>query len=57
MVQVRLLKRCRRGRYADGATNADTWWRSLLAGAAAGETLPGPHPPARYYSCPYDPDE
>ncbi|KAI8475993.1 MAG: hypothetical protein J3K34DRAFT_453232 [Monoraphidium minutum] len=54
MVSLRLLKRCRRGHYADGATNADTWWRSLLAGAGAGEALAGRHPPADYYSSPYE---
>lgn len=54
MVQLRLLKRCRRGHYADGATNADTWWGSLLRGAAPGEALPGCHPPAAYYHSPYE---
>jgi hypothetical protein len=54
MVQITLLKSCRRGRYAAGATNADTWWPCLLAGSAAAERLPGPHPPAAYYSSPYE---
>jgi hypothetical protein len=57
MVTVRLLKLCRRGRYAAGTTNADTWWRALLAGAPPGQALPGAHPPAAYYSSPYEPED
>ena len=56
MVTVQLLKHCRRGHYADGTTNADTWWRALLRGAPGGQTLPGAHPPAAYYSSPYEGD-
>ena len=54
MIHIRLLKACRRGRYGGRATNADTFWLSLLAGAPAGEALPGPHPPAAYYSSPFE---
>jgi hypothetical protein len=32
VLAMSLLKRCRRGHYADGSTNADTYWRSLLKG-------------------------
>lgn len=57
MVTLQLLKASRRGHYAAGATNADTWWRSLLAGAPPSATLPGAHPPASYYSSRYEAED
>ena len=49
MLEIQLLKRSRRGCYANGATNADTFWFSLLAARAGRERLPLQHPPSEYY--------
>lgn len=52
VLEIVLLKRCRRGNYGDGATNADTFWRSVLATAPEGEVLALEHPPTSYYWAP-----
>lgn len=51
VLTVSLLKRCRRGHYATGTTNANTWWRSVWAAADCppGEALTQAHPPTTYY--------
>lgn len=69
VVTLTLVKASRRGRYADGETAADTWWRALLregegGGARAGgggaalavAALPllPPTPPVEYYALPDD---
>jgi len=49
VLEVVLLKRSRRGNYADGQTNADTFWKSVVKGAAERETLCLEQPPTAYY--------
>ncbi|KAG2496941.1 hypothetical protein HYH03_004947 [Edaphochlamys debaryana] len=57
VLTLQLLKRCRRGSYAPGATNADTWWRSLWADQPQGETIQRRHPPTAYYWTEYEEDD
>ena len=52
VLEIVLLKRCRRGHYGDGATNADTFWRAVLAAAPEEEVLALEHPPTSYYWAP-----
>ncbi|EFN58095.1 hypothetical protein CHLNCDRAFT_142413 [Chlorella variabilis] len=52
VLEVVMLKRCRRGNYGAGKTNADTFWRSVVQGAVPHETLPLEQPPIAYYSAP-----
>eukprot|EP00887_Chlorella_sp_A99_P001899 scaffold18.g1899.t1 len=54
VLEIVLLKRCRRGHYEAGTTNADTYWPAVLRGAAPHERLPHAAPPLAYYSCPYE---
>ena len=70
VLSLTLVKASRRGRYADGETAADTWWRALLAEGGAGEgrgalggagagalttaSLLPPNPPVEYYALPDD---
>ncbi|GLC36971.1 hypothetical protein PLESTB_000172800 [Pleodorina starrii] len=54
VLQLQLLKLCRRGHYAAGTTNADTWWRSLWAYCPPAESLQRRHPPTRYYWSEYE---
>eukprot|EP00198_Chlamydomonas_reinhardtii_P001932 XP_001691268.1 predicted protein [Chlamydomonas reinhardtii] len=56
VLTVSLLKRCRRGHYATGTTNANTWWRSVWAAADCppGEALTQAHPPTTYYWSEYE---
>ena len=49
VLEVIMLKRCRRGHYEKGKTNADTFWMSVLKSAPEGETLPLASPPLAYY--------
>lgn len=49
VLELILLKRNRRGNYADGTTNADTFWRSLLKTAPDSEVLQIKYPPSNYY--------
>ena len=55
MLQLVLLKRNRRGFYAQGCCNSDTFWWSLLAGRGAGERLPGENVPPEYYKTEWEP--
>jgi len=57
MLLIQLLKHCRRGHYANGTTNADTWWRSLLTNAPASECMAGDHPPTAYYSSAFEAED
>ncbi|KAG2496939.1 hypothetical protein HYH03_004945 [Edaphochlamys debaryana] len=57
VLTLQLLKRCRRGSYAPGATNADTWWRSLWADQPQGETIQRRHPPTACYWAEYEEDD
>lgn len=50
VVEVTLLKASRRGRYAPGTTNADTFWDRVWAKALPQDRLPSPQPPLQYYS-------
>ena len=50
VLELVLLKRCRRGHYEAGRSNADTFWRAVVRGAAQHETLPAAQPPTAYYS-------
>ena len=50
IVEVTLLKASRRGHYAPGTTNADTYWDRVWAKALPQDRLPSPRPPLRYYS-------
>jgi hypothetical protein len=54
VLEVVMLKRCRRGHYESGTTNADTFWRSILRVAAPGEALPLEQAPTAYYWAPYE---
>lgn len=49
VLEIRLLKRSRRGFYANGACNADTYWWSLFAGKVGRERIAGDFPPPAYY--------
>lgn len=49
VLEISLLKRSRRGHYEGGTTNADTYWRAVVKGAAPHETLALEHPPTEYY--------
>lgn len=57
VLHVSLLKRWRRGRYAPGTTNADTFWRSVFVGARPEDSLPPGPPPAKYYASAYEADD
>lgn len=50
IVEVTLLKASRRGHYAPGTTNADTYWDRVWARALPQDRLPSPRPPPQYYS-------
>lgn len=54
VLEITLLKRYRRGKYQDGKTNADTFWRSVFDGATDKETLQLDHPPSLYYKTEYE---
>ena len=56
-LQIQMLKRNRRGHYANGCTNADTFWRGVFASAGPEESLSASHPPACYYTSFVDPDD
>ena len=49
ILEIQLLKRNRRGQYANGCTNADTFWYALLANAKGNHRLALDQPPAEYY--------
>ena len=57
ILHFHLLKRNRRGHYANGCTNADTFWRGVFASAGPEESLTATHPPACYYTSFVDPDD
>jgi hypothetical protein len=54
VLEIALLKKNRRGHYDDGCTNADTYWRTLLAQSSAyAPTLPL-RAPSAYYDTEYE---
>lgn len=52
VISISMLKVNRRDNYADGCTNADTWWKSLTTSDPT--TLQLQYPPNEYYSTTYD---
>lgn len=50
ILEIVLLKRHRRGNYADGETNATTFWHAVTKNAAPEARLALEHPPTKYYS-------
>lgn len=56
VLEISLLKRNRRGNYADKTTNADTFWHSVLKSAPIGEKLMLQNVPTTYYWSPYEAD-
>ena len=50
ILHILMMKRNRRGNYANGATNADTFWYSPLRKGPAEAVIPVQHPPTAYYS-------
>ena len=56
VLEITLLKLSRRGQYANGETNADTFWRSVCKGAGEHETLALEAVPGAYYKSFYELD-
>ncbi|EFJ47481.1 hypothetical protein VOLCADRAFT_91842 [Volvox carteri f. nagariensis] len=54
ILHLQMLKVHRRGHYAPGTSNADSWWRSLWAHCPPAETLSPQHPPTKYYWSEYE---
>lgn len=50
ILHIIMMKRNRRGNYANGSTNADTFWYSPLKKGPAEAVIPVQHPPTAYYS-------
>ena len=50
IIHLTMLKRNRRGNYANKCTNADTFWRSVMKHAPQQERLRMAYPPNRYYA-------
>ncbi|KAL6777062.1 hypothetical protein ACKKBF_B20070 [Auxenochlorella protothecoides x Auxenochlorella symbiontica] len=50
ILEIVLLKRHRRGNYADGETNATTFWYAVTRNAGTDARLALEHPPPGYYS-------
>jgi hypothetical protein len=56
VLEITLLKYSRRGQYANGETNADTFWKSVLKTAQETEIICLRHPPSNYYTSHYEVD-
>jgi hypothetical protein len=56
VLEITLLKLSRRGQYANGETNADTYWRAVLKAAGEKETLALDHAPSAYYKSHFELD-
>ena len=56
ILEITLLKLSRRGQYANGETNADTFWRSVVKGAGEHERLALEAPPSTYYKSHFELD-
>lgn len=54
ILHLTMLKRNRRGNYADKCTTADTFWQAVLQNGVDQERLQLALPPARYYHLPFD---
>eukprot|EP00877_Chromochloris_zofingiensis_P010368 jgi/Chrzof1/5585/Cz16g08060.t1 len=57
VLHIQLLKRSRKGHYADGDTNANAFWFALMTKASASDRLPHDHPPVAYYWSAYEADD
>ncbi|KAK3265120.1 hypothetical protein CYMTET_26177 [Cymbomonas tetramitiformis] len=57
ILEITMLKRYRKGSYADGKTNADTFWYSVFQKAPEDAVLALDCPPTTYYSTPYDQED
>ena len=57
MLEIQLLKRNRRGQYANGCSNADTFWYALLASARGKQRLSLEYPPPEYYRTEWEPPD
>lgn len=56
VLHLTMLKRNRRGNYANQCTNADTFWKSVMKHAPQQERLSAAYPPSRYYALATDDD-
>ncbi len=54
ILHLTMLKRNRRGNYANQCTNADTYWKSVLRYAPQQERLQLLYPPDKYYTLPFE---
>ena len=54
VLHLTMLKRNRRGNYANQCTNADTFWKSVLKSAPLQERLMMAYPPDKYYALPFE---
>jgi len=54
ILHLNMLKRNRRGNYANQCTNADTFWKSVLKSAPHQERLTMAYPPDKYYALPFE---
>lgn len=52
VLHLTMLKRNRRGNYANNCTNADTFWQAVMQNSPRQETLQLAFPPAKYYHLP-----
>ena len=50
ILHLTMLKRNRRGNYANHCTNADTFWKSVMKHAPQQERLKPAYPPTKYYA-------
>ena len=56
ILHLTMLKRNRRGNYANNCSNADTFWRAVAKNAPPLEQLSLTHPPDKYYALPFEDD-
>ena len=56
ILHITLLKRSRRGNYADGTSNAHTFWCSILKQQPPAECIALQRPPLAYYNSYWEPD-
>ena len=57
VLHLAMLKRNRRGNYANQCTNADTFWKSVMKRAPQQERLKLAHPPNKYYALAIEDDK
>ena len=54
ILHLTMLKRNRRGNYANQCSNADTFWKSIMKHAPQQERLNTTYPPDKYYALPFE---